>query len=167
MLKESTINRRAFIALGATAATGLGKAQSLVVKRRIKKGEGSPLSDVVKPAGEEIEAAIRTLEETTMSDEEKRAAAFPVVQHVVDLPLDDGERRRALLLVGHRRLLERPDRRLDLLAGRLDDIAQGIAFALLDAPLHHETLRLCEARRRRGSQRDERAPIDRAFLLHL
>ena len=38
MLKESTINRRAFIALGATAATGLAKAQSLVVKRRIKKG---------------------------------------------------------------------------------------------------------------------------------
>ena len=89
MLKESTINRRAFIALGATAATGLAKAQSLVVKRRIQKGEVNPLSDVIKPAGVEVEAAIRTLEETTISDEEKRAAAFPVVQREIDHMLDD------------------------------------------------------------------------------
>lgn len=50
MKTKNTINRRAFIALGATAATGLAKAQSLVVKRRIKKGECNPLRDVVKPA---------------------------------------------------------------------------------------------------------------------
>ena len=89
MQKQNAINRRTFIALGATAATGFAKAQSLVVKRRIQKGEGDPLSDVVKPAGEELEAAIRTLEETAMSDEEKRAAAFPVVQREIDHMLDD------------------------------------------------------------------------------
>ncbi len=50
MQAANTINRRTFIALGATAATGLAKAQSLVVKRRIKKGECDPLRDVVKPA---------------------------------------------------------------------------------------------------------------------
>ena len=89
MQKKSTINRRAFIALGATAATGLAKAQSLVVKRRVQKGESDPLNDIVKPAGDEVEAAIRTLEETTMSDEEKRAAALPVVQREIDHMLTD------------------------------------------------------------------------------
>ena len=84
MQKKSTINRRAFIALGATAATGLAKAQSLVVKRRMQKGESDPLAGIAKPGEEEIEAAIRTLEETTMSDEERRAAALPVVQREID-----------------------------------------------------------------------------------
>ena len=39
-----TCGRREFIALGAAAATGLAKAQSVVVKNRMRKGVPDPLA---------------------------------------------------------------------------------------------------------------------------
>ena len=84
-----TCGRREFIALGAAAATGLAKAQSVVVKNRMRKGVPDPLVGVAKPTDDEIEAAIRTLEETTTSDEERRAAAYPVVQREIDHMVKD------------------------------------------------------------------------------
>lgn len=76
MEKSFNIGRRAFVAMGVAAAAGEAKAQSKVVKARIVKGDPDPLRDVVKPADDELEAAIRTLEETAMSDEEKRRPAL-------------------------------------------------------------------------------------------
>ena len=84
-----TIDRRTFIALGASAAAGLAKAQSVVVKQRMQKGALDPLEGIAKPAADEVEAAIRTLEETAMSDEESRAAALPVVQREIDHMIKD------------------------------------------------------------------------------
>ncbi len=70
-------NRRAFLALGAAAATGLVRGQSTEVRRRVQKKDPDPLRDVAPVTDAELESAIKTLEETTLRDEEARAAAWP------------------------------------------------------------------------------------------
>ena len=77
-------NRRAFIALGAAAATGLVRGQSAEIRRRVQKKDPDPLRDVAPVTDAELEAAIKTLEETTLRDEEARAAAYPVIQRAID-----------------------------------------------------------------------------------
>ena len=77
-------NRRAFIALGAAAATGLVRGQSAEIRRRVQKKDPDPLRDVPSVTDAELEAAIKTLEETTLRDEEARAAAYPVIQRAID-----------------------------------------------------------------------------------
>ena len=77
-------NRRAFIAIGAAAATGLVRGQSAEIRRRVQKKDPDPLRDVAPVTDAELEAAIKTLEETTLRDEEARAAAYPVIQRAID-----------------------------------------------------------------------------------
>jgi len=89
MKKSFNIGRRAFVAMGAAAAASVARAQSKAVKSRIAKGDPDPLRDVAIPADGELEAAIKTLEETAMSDEEKRRPALHVVQCAIDRMVTD------------------------------------------------------------------------------
>ena len=89
MKNSLSLGRRAFIALGAAATASAAKSQSLVVKNRMKNGDPDPIVDIVKPTDEELESAIRTLEETTMFDDEQRLPAMRVVQRAIDRMLGD------------------------------------------------------------------------------
>ena len=78
------MDRRTFIAMGAAATAGLAGAQSLAVTNRAKAGDADPARDVVPPQDGELDAAIATLEATSMMDDERRLDALRVVQRAID-----------------------------------------------------------------------------------
>lgn len=79
-----TVNRRAFIALGAAATASVAAAQTKVVKGRMKKNDPDPAQDVAAVTDEEFDGAIRQLEATGMYDDAKRLPALRVVQRAID-----------------------------------------------------------------------------------
>lgn len=101
MREMSNLGRRAFIAMGAAAAAGLSRGQSAVVKSRMKQGDPDSLMGIVKPSDEELEAAIKTLECTTMQDDEKRLPALHVVQRAIDRMSEDLSFKNAIRETAH------------------------------------------------------------------
>jgi L-ascorbate metabolism protein UlaG (beta-lactamase superfamily) len=80
-----------FLTVGAAMAAGFASAQRLVVKRRMKKNVLDPTADVPPVADADFEAAVKTLEATTIFDDEKRARALEVVQNAIDKMVDSRE----------------------------------------------------------------------------
>ena len=79
------MNRRTFLAMGAAATAGLVRAQSLAVKKRIKGGDANPFADIAPVSDPEFDAALKTIEETSMMDDERRIEALRVIQRAIDL----------------------------------------------------------------------------------
>ena len=79
------MNRRTFLAMGAAATAGLVRAQSLAVKKRIKNGDANPFADIAPVSDPEFDAALKTIEETSMMDDERRIEALRVIQRAINL----------------------------------------------------------------------------------
>ena len=79
-----TVNRRAFITMGAAVTAGVAAAQTKVVKGRMKKNDPDPAHDVAAVTDEEFDGAIRQIEATGMYDDAKRLPALRVVQRAID-----------------------------------------------------------------------------------
>lgn len=90
-------NRRSFLALGAVTAGGLAHGQSLAVKR----GEVNPLTDYEPITDAAFDAAVETLEATTIFDDAKRADALLTIQHAIDR-MGRGEDKSFLSLLSDR-----------------------------------------------------------------
>ncbi|MBO7684726.1 MAG: MBL fold metallo-hydrolase [Kiritimatiellae bacterium] len=78
------MNRRTFLTMGTAAAVGVAGAQSMAVKRRVKAGDADPVRDVAPVTDAELDAAVKTLEATSMTDDERRLDALRVVQRAID-----------------------------------------------------------------------------------
>lgn len=78
------MNRRTFIAAGAAMAASFASAQRVAVKYRMKNKDPNPVADLAPVADADFDAAVKTLESTTMFDDEKRADALVVVQNTID-----------------------------------------------------------------------------------
>ncbi len=76
-------SRRAFLAMGVATA-GLANAQSISVKSAIQKGTLDPAKDLAAVPDADFDAAVETLETTTLFDDEKRASALTVIQRAID-----------------------------------------------------------------------------------
>ena len=79
------MNRRAFLAMGAAAAAGIADAQSIAVKTRVREGAPNPVEGIAPVSDAEFDAAVKTLESTTMMDDERRIGAFRAIQRAIDL----------------------------------------------------------------------------------
>ena len=83
-LSRNLIGRRAFIGMAAAMTTGVVAAQSVEVKRLMRKNDPNPAREVKAVSDEEFDAAVTLLEETGMHDDEKRLPALRVVQRAID-----------------------------------------------------------------------------------
>ena len=81
------MNRRTFLAMGTAAAAGLAGAQSIAVKKRVAAGAPNPVEGIAPVADAEFDDAVKTLETTTMMDDERRLGAFRTIQRAIDLML--------------------------------------------------------------------------------
>ena len=83
-LSRNLIGRRAFIGMAAAMTTGVVAAQSVEVKRLMRKNDPNPAREVKAVSDEEFDAAVTLLEETGMHDDEKRLPALRVAQRAID-----------------------------------------------------------------------------------
>ena len=63
-LSRNLIGRRAFIGMAAAMTTGVVAAQSVEVKRLMRKNDPNPAREVKAVSDEEFDAAVTLLEET-------------------------------------------------------------------------------------------------------
>lgn len=80
----TNLGRRSFIAMGAAATAGLAGAQSIAVKNRMRRKVPDPAGDVKPVSDAQFDAAVATLENTGIFDDEKRLPALRVVQRSID-----------------------------------------------------------------------------------
>ena len=73
------MNRRTFLAMGTAAAAGLAGAQSIAVKKRVAAGAPNPVEGIAPVADAEFDDAVKTLETTTMMDDERRLGALRTI----------------------------------------------------------------------------------------